>query len=188
VPVVLVDVIAGVGLERLRSGAFDDDVEPAATATVVTTGPGAGSGSVGVVVSNVVDGDTLRLTDGRSVRLVQIDSPEARTECYGEAATAVLTRLTPRGTSIGIEGDPGLDDRDEHGRLLRYVVLGDTVMNVELVRLGAAVPYFFRKDRGAYADRLLEAADEARAAHRGMWKACPDARLDPYRGALTGRS
>ncbi len=59
-------------------------------------------------------------------------------------------------------------------------------MNVELVRAGAAAPYFFRGDRGRYADELLDAAEEARDERRGLWGACPAARLDPRRALAAG--
>ena len=45
-------------------------------------------------------------------------------------------------------------------------------MNVELVRRGAATPYFFRGDEGRYADELLAAVAVARDERRGMWAAC----------------
>ena len=61
-----------------------------------------------------------------------------------------------------------------------------TNVNVALVRQGAASPYFFRGDRGRYAPDLLDAVDDARASDRGYWGACPDARLDPGRGSITG--
>lgn len=137
-------------------------------------------------VAAVADGDTVVLGDGRRIRLVQIDAPEAANECYGHEATTLLRRLTPRGTTVALERDPALDDVDAYGRPLRYLVAGGTNVNLELVRLGAAVPYFFRGDRGRYADELLTAARDARAAGRGLWGACPGARLDPARGAVTG--
>jgi micrococcal nuclease len=141
-------------------------------------------------VGRVSDGDTLTLTDGRRVRLLQIDAPETG-ECFASAATAALTRLTPRREEVMLWRDAALDDRDVHGRLLRYIHdraepgPGATV-NLKLVELGAAVPYFFRGERGAYADELLAAAIDARNGRRGLWGACPGARLDPNRGSLTG--
>ncbi len=83
-------------------------------------------------------------------------------------------------------GDPALDDRDRYGRLLRYVFVGDTDVNVALVRRGAASPYFYRGERGRHAETLLDAADAARAEQRGFWGACPSARLNPGLGSLTG--
>jgi micrococcal nuclease len=138
------------------------------------------------VVARVTDGDTLRLRDGRRVRLVQIDAPERDTECYGRAAGAALARLAPPGTRVTLERDPSLDGRDSYGRLLRYVRVGKLDVNLELVRLGAAAPYFFRGDRGRQARALVEAAEAARAERRGLWGACPDARLAPERGLVTG--
>ncbi len=58
--------------------------------------------------------------------------------------------------------------------------------NVVLVERGAAAPYFFRGERGRYSDELLDAAAAASAAHRGLWGACPAARLDPARAVATG--
>ena len=143
----------------------------------------------------VNDGDTLTLRGGAKVRLVQIDAPELQsdapelvTECYGRDATRALAALAPEGTRVTLSGDGGLDDRDQHGRLLRYVVVGETNVNVELVRRGAASPYFFRNDRGRHADELLDAVDEARRAGRGYWGTCPGAELNPGLGAITGPS
>ena len=138
-------------------------------------------------VASVTDGDTLRLRDGRRVRLVQIDAPEERAECYGREATRALEVLAPRGARIVLERDPALDDADDGGRLLRYVERGGVNVNLRLVADGAAAPYFFRNARGRYAKELLAAAEGARRDRRGLWGACPAARLEPAQGSLTGR-
>lgn len=138
------------------------------------------------VVARVNDGDTLTLRDGAKVRLVQIDAPELFADCYGRAARDALARLAPAGARVRLVRDPRLDERDVHGRLLRYVFVGDVNVNVELVRRGAASPYYFRKRRGGYADALDEAVDDARDARRGLWRACPRAKLDTGLGAVTG--
>jgi micrococcal nuclease len=150
--------------------------------------PGAADAEPAIVAS-VTDGDTLRLRDGRRVRLVQIDAPETG-ECYHRAATRALIGHAPRGARVLLARDPSLDDRDEHGRLLRYVLAGRSAanVNVALVRQGAAAPYFFRGRRGAFAGQIVAAAEQARAAKAGLWGACPRASLDPDRGALTGRA
>ncbi len=135
----------------------------------------------------VNDGDTLRTTEGQRVRLVQIDAPELRGDCFGKAALVALRRLAPEGTQITLVRDPVLDAVDRYGRVLRYVVVAGTNVNLALVREGAAAPYFFRGARGRYARELLAAADSARAARRGFWGACPAAELNPQIGSLTGR-
>ena len=145
------------------------------------------AGTTRAVVERVNDGDTLTLTNGAKVRLVQIDAPELTSDCYGRDALNALVALTPRGTRVTLVVDSALDDRDAYGRLLRYVLRGDENVNVELVREGAASPYFFRGDRGRYAEDLLDAVDEARGAHRGYWGACPRAELNTGLGSITGR-
>jgi micrococcal nuclease len=149
-----------------------------------TTPPATGTAAV---VEWVNDGDTLTLTSGAKVRLVQIDAPELETDCYGRAALEALIALAPKGTRVTLAADPRLDDRDRYGRLLRYVLVRGENVNVELVREGAASPYFFRNERGRFAAELLDAVDEARTARRGFWGVCPGAELNTGLGSITGR-
>jgi micrococcal nuclease len=149
-----------------------------------TTGapPAAGSG----VVARVNDGDTLTLEDGAKIRLVQVDAPELTTDCFGRDARDVLASLARPGTRVRLVRDPALDDTDRYGRLLRYVLVGETDVNVELVRRGAASPYFFRNERGEHALELLDAVQTAQDGRHGYWGACPRAHLNTGLGALTG--
>jgi nuclease-like protein len=87
-----------------------------------------------------------------------------------------------------LEADPALDRVDRYGRLLRYVRRGSANVNLELVSIGAAAPYFYRGERGRYASRLLGNAQSAKSARRGLWKACPATALDPTRAVATGHS
>jgi len=136
------------------------------------------------VVARVADGDTIELDGGDRVRLLQIDAPELGDgECYAEEALRELEALAPPGTRAQLERDPALDDVDRYDRLLRYLSADGENLNVELVRRGAAAPYFHDGVRGRYADELLAAVDEARAERRGMWKRCsvawqPDRQVD----------
>lgn len=66
--------------------------EPTSTPTITTTG-----GTEAATVSRVSDGDTLRTTSGRKIRLVQIDAPELHGDCFGKGALAALRKLTPPG-------------------------------------------------------------------------------------------
>ena len=54
------------------------------------------------------------------------------------------------------------------------------------VGFGAAVPYFFRGERGRYARDLLVAVAGARRKQAGLWKACPSARLTTMPSSGTG--
>jgi endonuclease YncB( thermonuclease family) len=59
-------------------------------------------------------------------------------------------------------------------------------VNVTLVRDGAAGVWFFGGRRGRYAPEFLDAAEEARADHKGLWSACPLARFDPNASMSSG--
>ncbi|HZO62906.1 MAG TPA: thermonuclease family protein [Gaiellaceae bacterium] len=138
-------------------------------------------------IAYVIDGDTVVLSNGEHVRLVQIDTPEVQQrECYGAEARTLLRRWIPPGATVRVEADPRLDQVDRYGRLLRYVFRGPTNLNVELVRRGAATVWFYDHDRGRYAAALLQAARTARSLHRGLWGACPRTPFDPYHAASTG--
>ncbi len=138
-------------------------------------------------VARVIDGDTIVLTDGARVRLLQIDTPEPGTsECYSRAAGRDLRRMLPVGSVVTLETDPALDQVDRYGRLLRYVHRAGRNLNLALVRDGSATVWFFDGDRGEYASALLTAAQSARHARRGLWGACPHAIWDPYGPATTG--
>jgi micrococcal nuclease len=141
------------------------------------------------LVASVYDGDTLTLRDGRRVRLLQIDTPELGSgECYSRAARTALVALAPPGKRVVLEADPALDRVDRYGRLLRYVKRNGVNVNLELARRGAAAPYFYRGDRGRYAGSLMRVAQSAKAAKRGLWRACPRTVLDPFRAVSTGQS
>src|SRR5215211_499544 len=138
-------------------------------------------------VERVIDGDKIVLATGKRVRLVQIDAPElSGSECYGAAARSVLARLLPVGTRVGLTFDPRLDRVDRYGRSLAYVLKGQENVNLTLVARGAASVWFYQGVRGRYAAQLMRAARSARAAKRGLWKACPGTSLDPLHGVDTG--
>jgi endonuclease YncB( thermonuclease family) len=164
-----------------------------AVAAAVTLVAAPHSGAMGTaasgVVASVYDGDTVSLTDGRRVRLLQIDTPELGSgECYSRASRKVLLEIVPVGSRVALEADRGLDDVDRYGRLLRYVHRGPLNANVLLVRAGAAAPYFYGRELGKYALRMLADAQRAKTAKRGLWGACPRTVLDPYRAVDTGIS
>ena len=80
--------------------------------------PIAPAGEVVRFVS-VVDGDTIE-TDVGTVRIIGIDTPE-RGECGHDEASMAIRRLVAVGDSVTLELPPGQNDRDRHGRLVRYV-------------------------------------------------------------------
>lgn len=163
-----------------------------ATLVLVAQAP-SGSGAPAAVyrVDHVADGDTVDLRNGARVRLVQIDTPEVYfgTECYGPQASEVTRRLLPPGTLVRLEAEPATDRVDDYGRLLRYVIrVRDGLnVNVDLVRVGAAAPYFYDHRRGRYADVLEQLALRARRLRLGLWGVCRHTPYSPNRGIATRR-
>ena len=141
-------------------------------------------------IARVVDGDTVYLTNGAKIRLVQVDTPEVYfgVECWGHQASAETERLLPPGTQVRLASEPATDSVDQYGRLLRYVIRASDRLNVNvfLVKHGDAAPYFYDGRRGRYARVLVRDALRARAAGRGLWGACRHTPVDFNRGVDTG--
>jgi micrococcal nuclease len=126
-------------------------------------------------VTKVIDGDTLDVErNGRTerVRLLGIDAPElphdgAPGEPFAREATA-FARSLARGRRVTLLAEPGHEDQDRYGRLLRYVILPDgRCLNVLLVCEGYA--RLFARERLARGDELRACDKAARAAGRGLW-------------------
>ena len=129
-------------------------------------------------VTEVIDGDTLRVVTGDeelTVRLIGIDTPESDgpytdLECYGEEATAFTTEmLDDRDVELEFDVDPV----DRYGRTLAYVWLGDDLVNGSILAGGAGVLLTIPPNV-LYVDRLRAAQRVARDAERGLWGACAE--------------
>lgn len=115
-------------------------------------------------VVRVVDGDTLVLLNGRVVRLVGIDTPEYDKYYYEEAAERLAELV--EGRNVTLERDAS--NVDNYGRLLRYVYVNDTFVNLAMVREGyARVLIIYPDDK--YAKELKEAMLDARSERLGIW-------------------
>ena len=137
-------------------------------------------------VAKIVDGDTITMSNGEKVRLIQIDTPElASKECYGIQAKSELSKLLNQAGDVSLTSDPNLDEVDKYGRLLRYVFIGNTNLNLKLIEIGAAAPYFYRGEKGVYAAQFLKAAQTAQKRKLGMWGMCPGTRLSPNNAVQT---
>lgn len=127
-------------------------------------------------VVGVVDGDTIDvLIDGKKerVRYIGMDTPETvdpyrPEECFGKEASKRNSELV-LGKEVRLEKD--VSERDEYGRLLRYVYTGDMLVNLELVSEGYATLLTVPPDV-AQAAALKNAERTAREKGLGLWKAC----------------
>lgn len=115
------------------------------------------------VVSEVIDGDTLKI-GGQSIRLIGINSPEIG-EPYSLEAKDKLAEFII-GKKIRMETDIG--EKDEYGRLLRYVYVDNLFINSEMIRLGLA-RFEEIAPNVKYSSLFLEMENKARKAKRGIW-------------------
>ncbi|HWM73994.1 MAG TPA: thermonuclease family protein [Nocardioides sp.] len=110
------------------------------------------------VVSRIVDGDTLELGNGETVRLVGIDAPETGA-CGHERAADDLARLVLDKAVLLGESD---EDRDRYGRLLRYIDIGSQDAGLRLIKNGVAIARYDSRDGYGFhpRERQYIAADE----------------------------
>jgi len=124
-----------------------------------------------VALERVIDGDTLRLRDGRRVRLIGVNTPELgrrnrKAQPLAEEAKE-FTRRFLAGGDLELVYDR--DRRDNHGRVLAHVYnqRGDSL---ESALLAAGLAFHVVKAPNlALAECLASREQEARRARRGVW-------------------
>ena len=132
----------------------------------------------GILVTEVIDGDTFRLETGETVRMVGIDTPETvdprrPVGCFGkEASNETKSLLTNK--RVILQKD--ITDKDKYGRILRLVYLildnGDLLfVNDYLVRDGFAKAYTYPPDI-KYDSKFKDAEAGAKMNKKGMWEKC----------------
>jgi micrococcal nuclease len=108
----------------------------------------------------VIDGSTIALADGRTLRLVGIDTPD------GAQAKAALEKLVAgKALSLRFAGN----GTDRNGRVLAALYAGKRWVQRELVRRGLARVHGAADNRLGLSE-LLATEEKARAAKRGLWR------------------
>jgi len=121
-------------------------------------------------IRRVLDGDTIVLDNGETVRLIGVDAPETHhpeipVQRFGEEATEFLRRMA-EGFECTLEYEPE-EPHDKYGRLLAYVFVDDRFVNAEMIRRGYAYAYTrfpFRRQT-----EFLTLEREARETQSGLW-------------------
>lgn len=153
--------------------------------------PDAGPASADAVVTRVVDGDTIEARIGgevEDVRLIGVDTPETvkpgePVQCFGPRASD-FTHRQLEGRRVRLVF--GVERRDVYGRLLAYIYVEDSTLDVSrpvqsptrgrffnsiLIRRGFARALTIPpNDR--FAARFERLALAAGRAGRGLWGAC----------------
>jgi endonuclease YncB( thermonuclease family) len=96
-----------------------------------------------VEVVQVIDGDTIEVSDGSRVRLIGIDTPERGACGWSQAGAALEAFVAGRAVTL-VAG--AANDTDRYGRLLRYVDVDGTDINLEMVRSGLAIARYDSRD------------------------------------------
>lgn len=131
-----------------------------------------------IKVTHVIDGDTVKLRNGETLRYIGLDTPEIRIKkggnfVYEPQPFAIeakkLNENLVQGKLIKVEFD--VEKRDMYGRLLGYCFLQDgTFVNNELIKQGLAVIYT-HPPNVKFSDTFFKTQQTARRAKRGIWGA-----------------
>lgn len=126
-----------------------------------------------VKVTRVIDGDTIKIKGGETVRYIGIDAPETvdprkSVECFGKEAYLKNKELV-EGKMVRLERD--ISNRDTYQRLLRYVWIGETLVNAELIKQGFTYAYSFPPNI-KYQNIFIKFQQEALQKSRGLWRLC----------------
>lgn len=137
------------------------------------------------IVSKVIDGDTFKMSNGEKVRLLGIDTPEKydsdkldrqsgqsgrdkeTIKRLGEASSEYVRKLV-EGKKVTMVREPGYDDRDKYGRLLRYIYMEDgTFVNAKILEDGYANVFYSKQI--SKMDEFKRLERDARENKRGLW-------------------
>ena len=149
--------------EPLPSPTFRPEVL-SVTTQIDTTDPNL------LLITKVIDGDTVELENGQRVRYIGIDTPETKDPnrpvgCYGEEAYQKNKSLV-EGKRVRLEKD--VSETDKYGRLLRYVYIGDQFINELLVKEGFANASSYPPDI-KHQELFKKAEKTARESNLGLW-------------------
>jgi len=109
------------------------------------------------LVTKIIDGDTFLIEGGYSVRILGIDADERDHPCYD----AAKNRLEELILNKEVKLEKGSEDKDQWCRYLRYVILDDKNIGLELVKEGLAVARFSPEDV-KYRQEILQAEKYAK--------------------------
>ena len=139
----------------LKYQSFFTSPTPIVTPTVI---------SQKMIVTRVIDGDTIELSTGEKVRYIGIDTPE-RSDCFFSEAKTINAKLV---LNKEVELKKDVSQTDKYGRLLRYVYVDGLFVNDYLVKEGYAYVTTYPPDV-KYSKSFLESQTQARENKKGFW-------------------
>ncbi len=107
------------------------------------------------IVTRVIDGDTVVIEGGESVRLLGIDADERGDPCYSDAKSRLEELVLNK--EVVLESD--VEDKDFYGRYLRHIIVDGENVNKKLVEEGFAIARFYSDVR--YKEEIVAAEKSA---------------------------
>ncbi len=107
-------------------------------------------------VTKIIDGDTVVVEGGSSVRLLGIDADERGYPCYDPAKQRLEELVLNKEVSLVSDSA----DKDQYQRLLRFLILDGENINTVMVKEGFAVARFYPENQKFKAD-IVEAEKTA---------------------------
>jgi endonuclease YncB( thermonuclease family) len=142
----------------------------------------APAGLTSVAVQRVVDGDTLRLTDGRNVRMIGLNTPELGKKGRSDEPFAVAARkrlealVAASDSRVGLL--PGKESKDRYGRTLAHLYGADGA-NLEAQMLAEGLGFLVAVAPNVDLVNCQQAAERsARQAGLGVWRQSPVLKAD----------
>ncbi|MBY8933753.1 thermonuclease family protein [Pseudomonas fluorescens] len=137
----------------------------------------APAGLTSVTVQRVVDGDTLRLSDGRSVRMIGLNTPELGRQGRSDEPFAVAARkrlqalVDASGGRVGLR--PGKQAKDHYGRTLAHIYSASGA-NLEAQMLADGLGFQVAVAPNVDLVACQQTAERsARKAGLGLWRQSP---------------
>jgi len=117
-----------------------------------------------VLVTRIIDGDTIVVNGQTTIRLIGIDSPERDQDGYQEASEHLSQLIS--NSFVDIEYDTS--STDPYGRTLGYLFQENIFINEQMVSEGFAKATPIQPNT-KHADRLHQAQQNAKQAQKGLW-------------------
>jgi micrococcal nuclease len=123
-------------------------------------------------VKQVLDGDTMLLENGVTVRLIGVNTPETNhpevpVQRFGKEATE-FTRRMAEGMKVTMEFVER--KKDIYDRTLAYIFIDGELLNKKIIECGYG--YANRRFAHPRMDEFITAEKQARARQYGLWNYC----------------
>ena len=119
--IIILGIVTGIGLNFVSDDteqSSNDDYENTPVDSPLDCQNDSGE-CFSSIISRIVDGDTIHIQDGQSIRLVLVDSPEIHTD-EGIKSKKYLESICPVGSTIHVDEDDNQLD-GSYGRMIAKV-------------------------------------------------------------------